>query len=118
MNQELIQLNKQILMEGIFASKFLEDQELETKTIELESIGKKKKQYFKRKIKDTNTYKETWTQLDSEQKLNMNEGENNLEKYTTYKVIYDKKYDLLKDHLSILEKTYDGEHFYYLISKI
>jgi len=48
----------------------------------------------------------------------MNEGENNLEKYTTYKVIYDKKYDLLKDHLSILEKTYDGEHFYYLISKI
>ena len=106
-------------MEGIFASKFLEDQELETKTIELESMEKKKKAILqKEKIKDTNTYKETWTQLDSEQKLNMNEGENNLEKYTTYKVIYDKKYDLLKDHLSILEKTYDGEHFYYLISKI
>ena len=43
MNEELVQLNKKILIEGIFASKFLDPNDLESKTKELEAMEQKKK---------------------------------------------------------------------------
>jgi len=118
MNEELVQWNKKILIEGIFASKFLDANDLESKTKELEAMEQKKKKIIQSYKTKEDPYKEKWIQLDSEQKLNRHDGDTTLEQYTTYKHIYDKKYDLMKEYLSVIEARYDSELYFYLIRKI
>lgn len=115
MNAELVDINKKILMEGLFANQF-ETDDLEQKMADLLALENKKKEYLKTKPV-ANDYQAQWMELDSEYKLN-DYGPNKIENFKSYRDIYDRKFELIKNNLSIVHKDYDGETFYYLIRKI
>lgn len=116
LDSELIRINKKILMDGLFANQF-ETDDLEQKMTDLLTLENKKKEYLKKKKPITNHYQAQWNELDSEYKLN-DYGINKIENYKSYRDIYDRKFELIKNDLSIVNKEYDGETFYYLIRKI
>lgn len=127
---ELIDINREILLKGLFSLKFSEvDEQV---TLEIEELEKKKKEIqnrlagmsdeYKQKISD---YKDRLIETENKYKLNLerNPTQSISEKiadYINYKAIYDEHYDYIVStkELSILENHYDGVDYYHLITKI
>jgi|TARA_B110000261_G_C12791053_1_gene240348 phage-related protein len=130
MSEELININKEILLKGLFALKYSEgDGEV---TRELEELEKTKKDIkdrlggmnneYKLKIHD---YKQQLIETENKYKLNLEKNPkatitDKIEEYKIYRSIYDEHYEYIKSikELNILDKTYNGEDYHYLITKI
>lgn len=126
--EDLIQINKEILLKGLFALKF-SDEDI---TNELSALETSKKditnrlagmtQAYNKKIED---YKNRLLETENKYKLNLERNpeqtmSEKIEDYKSYKSIYNEHYDYIvstKD-LFILEKKYDNIEYHYLITKI
>jgi hypothetical protein len=117
LENEILNINKEILTNGLFSHNF-ETDNLEQNMSDINVLENKKKELLKKRKKPVMlNYKDQWTELDSEYKLN-DFGINKIENYKSYRDIYDRKFELIKDDLSIVRKEYDGEKYDYLIRKI
>ena len=127
---ELIDINREILLKGLFSLKFSEVDEQVTR--EIEELEKKKKEIqnrlagmsdeYKQKI---STYKDRLIETENKYKLNLERNptqsiSDKIEDYKIYKAIYDEHYEYIVStkELSILENHYDTVDYYYLITKI
>lgn len=127
---ELIKINNEILLKGLFALKFSDGNEQVMR--EIEELEKKKRDIehklggmndaYKKKIED---YKQRLIETEHKYKLNLEQNPQptiieKIEDYKVYKSIYDEHYDYIVStkELSILENKYDGIEYYYLITKI
>jgi len=129
MNEELIVINRDILLKGMF-SLYFDTEELDES--ELNELAQRKKQIQIGLIKTDKDYhdkeeghKNKLRELDSKYGLNVQPNEEEslhtkIEQYRTYKVLYDEKFDyIIKYHgLNTTKKTYDAIDYFYLISKI
>jgi hypothetical protein len=127
---ELININNEILLKGLFALKFSDGTEHVTR--EIEELEKKKRDIehrlggmnvaYKKKIEE---YKQRLIETEHKYKLNLEQNPQptiieKIEDYKVYKSIYDEHYDYIVStkELSITENKYDGIDYYYLITKI
>ena len=127
---ELININNEILLKGLFALKFSDGTEHVTR--EIEQLEKKKRDIehrlggmndaYKKKIEE---YKQHLIETEHKYKLNLEQNPQptiieKIEDYKVYKSIYDEHYDYIVStkELSITENKYDGIDYYYLITKI
>jgi exonuclease VII large subunit len=127
---ELIDINREILLKGLFSLKFSEVDEKVTR--EMEELEKKKRDIqnrlagmsdeYKQKISQ---YKERLIETENKYKLNLERNptqsiSEKIEDYKIYKGIYDEHYEYIVSvkELSILENKYDGLEYHYLITKI
>ena len=127
---ELMDINREILLKGLFSLKFSEVDEQVTR--EIEELEKKKKEIqnrlagmsdeYKQKI---STYKDRLIETENKYKLNLERNptqsiSDKIEDYKIYKAIYDEHYEYIVStkELSILENHYDTVDYYYLITKI
>lgn len=132
MNDEIIQINKEILLKSLYAMKFPEDVNEEKLTKELDELEKQKKNIsqqlggmskeYNKKIED---YKQHLIELKSKYDLNLSKNpqasiSEKIEDYKEYKAIYNQHYEYIKSvkELYILKKKYDGADYDYLITKI
>jgi len=129
MNEELIVINRDILLKGMFTL-YLDIEGLDES--ELNELEQRKKKIQSDLIKQNKAYhdkeeahKHKLLELDSKYELNVepNEAESlnsKIEQYTTYKVLHDEKLEyMIKHHeLNTTKKTYDAIDYFYLISKI
>jgi exonuclease VII large subunit len=127
---ELIDINREILLKGLFSLKFSEVDEqvtseideLETKKKEIQNRLAGMSDEYKQKITE---YKERLIETENKYKLNLERNPTQsitekIEDYKIYKGIYDEHYDYIVStkELSILENHYDTVDYYYLITKI
>lgn len=127
---ELININNEILLKGLFALKFSDGNEQVMR--EIEELEKKKRDIehrlggmndaYKKKIEE---YKQRLIETEHKYKLNLEQNPQptiieKIEDYKVYKSIYDEHYDYIVStkELSITENKYDGIDYYYLITKI
>ena len=127
---ELININNEILLKGLFSLKFSDGDEQVMREIEV--LEKKKREIenrlggmnddYKKKIEH---YKQRLIETEHKYKLNLEQNPQptiieKIEDYNVYKSIYDEHYDYIVStkELSILENKYDGVDYYYLITKI
>jgi len=127
---ELIDINREILLKGLFSLKFSEVDEKVTR--EMEELEKNKRDIqnrlagmsdeYKQKISQ---YKERLIETENKYKLNLERNptqsiSEKIEDYKIYKGIYDEHYEYIVSvkELSILENKYDGLEYHYLITKI
>ena len=130
MSEELIHINKEILLKGLFSLKF-SDEDI---TNELSILEEKKRnitnrlagmsEEYKKKIED---YKNRLIETENKYKLNLEKNPEQtitekIEDYKSYMSIYNEHYKYIvskevKDPF-ILEKKYDTIDYHYLITKI
>lgn len=130
MNDELIEINKNILLKGLFALKFSEDEE---KVIQELDILEKSKRFIYDKLegmkKESNKKIEEYKNhlIETKSKYDLNLVKNpqqtiseKIEDYKEYKTIYNQHYEYIKSikELYISKKKYDGLEYDYLITKI
>lgn len=130
MNDELIEINKNILLKGLFALKFSEDEE---KVIqELDILEKSKRLIYdklegmkKESNKKIEEYKNHLIETKSKYDLNLVKTpqqtiSEKIEDYKEYKTIYNQHYEYIKSikELYVSKKKYDGLEYDYLITKI
>ena len=127
---ELIDINREILLKGLFSLKFSEVDEKVTR--EMEELEKNKRDIQNRLAGMSDEYKQKITQykerlIETENKYKLNLERNptqsiseKIEDYKIYKGIYDEHYEYIVSvkELSILENKYDGLEYHYLITKI
>lgn len=130
MSEELILINREILLKGLFSLKFSEVDEQFTR--EIDELEQKKNNIknriagmsdeYKKKISE---YKEHLIETENKYKLNLERNLNQsisekIEDYKTYKSIYDEhyKYIVSTKELYISDNKYDGIDYHYLITKI
>lgn len=132
MNEELIQINKQILLKGLFAMNFpqhINEDELNQELDELEKKRATIQSTLGGMPSDYNKKKEEYEQkrIETKHKYDLNLVKNpnasiteKIEDYKEYKAIYDEYYDYIKDvkGLYVLPKKYDNIEYHYLITKI
>ena len=126
--EDLIQINKEILLKGLFSLKFSDEDitnelsVLETSKKEITNKLAGMTQAYNKKIED---YKNRLLETENKYKLNLERNPEQtmtekIEDYKSYKSIYNEHYDYIvstKD-LFILEKKYDNIEYHYLITKI
>ena len=126
--EDLIQINKEILLKGLFSLKFSDEDitnelsVLETSKKEITNKLAGMTQAYNKKIED---YKNRLLETENKYKLNLDRNPEQtmtekIEDYKSYKSIYNEHYDYIvstKD-LFILEKKYDNIEYHYLITKI
>jgi len=130
MSEDLINLNKEILLKGLFALKFSDVDEDVTKEL---SILEDKKNDIKKRLgglseeynKKLEEYKNRLIETENKYKLNLEKNPEQsitekIEDYKTYISIYNEHYNYIVSTkgLSILEKKYDSIDYYYLNTKI
>jgi protein subunit release factor A len=125
---ELILKNRDLLLKGIFAFKYLEDdKDIQKETTELEQLEseimklketRKPKDNYAEYTKKMNEFDQIF-QLNQPELLEGMTHEDKLEQYQTYMNLYDDKlnYILQNKHLDVRTKYIDGKVYHYLISK-
>lgn len=123
----VIELNKTMLMKGLYALKFPEDADEESLTKELDDLEKQKKLILgtTRNDKKMEDYKQRMIETKHKYDLNLVKNpeaniSEKIEDYKEYKAIYNEHYEYIKSvkELYISKKKYDGVEYDYLITKI
>ena len=128
---KLIMINRDILLKGIFAYKYLDEKEdsseILTEMNEIEEL-KKSKEMIESKLQKTDVQQEYLKKIkEFDSILQLNKPEildemsisEKIEQYQTYMSIYNDKLKYITDHkgLIINSKTYESKVYYYLVSK-